>query len=288
MIAAQIGLSVRHFCLNCRSMNAVGKSTFAWEPLTPRGVAAFVHARFGRLLLVQIIIALIVAASVVWFLDDSVFPVIKSAIQNLPAAGEIRSAKLDWRGDSPKLLAEGRFLALGVDLNHSGKINSTADVQIKFGKETVWSSALLGYTEIPYPPGDPLPFNRTELEPLWGAWASTILFVAAVATAIGLLASWWILATIYFLPVWVFGFFVNRDLNFRRSWKLSGAALMPGALLMAAGILLYDFDAVDLVQFGFIFGAHFVLGWIYLFISLLFVPGIPTALLKGNPFVPCN
>ncbi|MDD5140109.1 MAG: hypothetical protein PHY43_07630 [Verrucomicrobiales bacterium] len=269
-------------------MNAAGKSTFAWEPFTPRGVAAFAHARLGRLLLVQIVVALIAAASVTWFLDDNVFPVIKAAIQNLPAAGEIRSAKLDWRGDSPKLLAEGRFLAFDVDLNHDGKINSTADVQIEFGTEEIWSFALLGYAEFPYPSGQIISFNRTELEPLWGAWRSTILFVAAMATAIGLLASWWLLATIYFLPVWLLGFFVDRDLNFRRSWKLSGAALLPGALLMAAGILLYDFGAVDLVQTGFIFGAHLVLGWIYLFVSLLFVPGIPAAPPKGNPFVPRN
>jgi hypothetical protein len=265
-------------------MDADDKSTFAWEPLTPRGVAAFARAPFGRLLLVQFIIALIAAASVTWFLDDSVFPVVKTAIQNLPDAGEIRSAKLEWRGDSPKLLAEGRFLALDVDLNHSGKINSTADVQIEFGKETIWSSALLGYTEIPYPSGEIFSFNRPELEPLWGAWTSTILFVTTVGMVIALLLSWWILATIYFLPIWIFGFFTNRDLNFRASWKLSGAALLPGALLMAAGILLYDFGAVDLVQFGFIFGAHFVLGWIYLFVSLLFVPGIPAASPKGNPF----
>jgi hypothetical protein len=265
-------------------MSAADKTTFAWEPLTPRGVAAFAHARLGRLLLVQIIVALVAATAVTWFLDDSIFPVVKTAIENLPDAGEIRSAKLDWRGDSPRLLAERRFLAFDVDLNHDGKINSTADVQIEFGQETIWSSALLGYMEFPYPSGQIIPFNRTELEPLWGAWRAEILFIAAIATAIGVLASWWILATIYFLPVWILGFFVNRDLNFRRSWQLSGAALLPGALLMAAGILLYDFGAVDLVQFGFIFAAHFVLGWIYLFVSLLFVPGIPAASPKGNPF----
>ena len=65
-------------------------------------------------------------------------------------------------------------------------------------------------------------------------------------TAGGLLVSWWILATIYFLPVWLLGFFANRDLNFRQSWRLAGAALLPGALLLAAGIVLYDFGAVDL------------------------------------------
>jgi hypothetical protein len=269
-------------------MSAGENPTVAWEPLTPRGVAAFAHARFGCLLLVQIIIALLAATSATWFLDDSIFPVIKTAIENLPAAGEIRSAQLDWRGDSPKLLAEGRFLSLDVDLEHRGKINSTADLQIEFGRKTVWASTLLGYAEIPYPSGEIFSFNRTELEPLWGAWRAEILFVAAVAAAIGLILSWWLLATIYLLPVWALGLFVNRDLNFRRSWKLCGAALMPGALLMAAGILLYDFGAVDLVQFGFIFGAHFILGWIYLFVSLLFVPGIPAALSRGNPFVPHN
>lgn len=267
-------------------MSDAAHSTFAWEPLTPRGVAAFAHARLGRLLLVQFIVALLAAASVTWFLDDSIFPVVRAAIQNLSAAGEIRSAKLDWRGDSPKLLAEERFLALDVDLNHDGRLNATADVQVEFGKETIQTSALLGYLEFPYPAGPPLPFNRTELEPLFDAWASTILFAAFVAAALGVLASWWLLATIYFLPVWLLGFFVNRDLNFRRSWKLSGAALLPGALLMAAGILLYDFGVVDLVQFGFIFGAHFVLGWIYVFVSLLFVPAISTTSPKGNPFVP--
>jgi hypothetical protein len=265
-------------------MNTPGFS----EPFTPRGVAAFARARLANLLLAQFIVALLAAASVVWFLDDSVFPVVKTAIQHLPDAGEIRSAKLDWSGESPQLLAEGRFLALDVDLNHSGKINSTADVQIEFGREDVWSSALLGYTEFPYPPGETFSFNRPELEPLWGAWRAEILFIAAAATATGLLLSWWLLATVYFLPVWLLGFFVNRDLNFRRSWKLSGAALLPGALLMAAGILLYDFGAVDLVQFGFIFSAHFVLGWIYLFVSLLFVPAISDTQPKGNPFVPRN
>ena len=77
------------------------KSTFAWEPLTPRGVATFAHARLAALLLVQFLVAVFAAVSVIWFLDDNVFPVIQTAIQNLPDAGEIRSAKLDWHGDSP-------------------------------------------------------------------------------------------------------------------------------------------------------------------------------------------
>ena len=73
-------------------------------------------------------------------------------------------------------------------------------------------------------------------------------------------------------------------MNFRASWKLSGAALLPGALLMAAGVLLYDFGLLDLVQLGFIFAAHFVLGWIYLFLSQLFLPRISGSAAERNPF----
>ncbi|HUA69243.1 MAG TPA: hypothetical protein VMA13_11905 [Candidatus Saccharimonadales bacterium] len=261
-------------------------STFA-EPITPRGVAAFARAKFSRLLLTQLAVALLGAASVAWFLDGSCFPVIRAAIEKLPVAGKISSGELDWGGNSPQMLAEGNFLAFDVDLDHSGQIHSTtAGVQIEFGKNSIRVFSLLGYTEFFYPPDRFAPFNRPELEPLWGAWSAEILFIAAAVTFLGLLLSWWFLATIYFLPVWLLGFFANRDLNFRACWKLSAAALLPGALLMAAGIVLYDFGFLQLVSFGFVFAAHFVLGWIYAFVSLLFVPGISETKPKGNPFQP--
>ena len=266
-------------------MSEPAEPTFAWEPLTPRGVAAFARAKFSRLLLVQFIVALLAAASVAWFLDDGCFPVVSAAIQNLPGNGEIRSGRLDWHGDSPQLLAEGKFLAFDVDLNHSSQIHSTADVQIEFGGNSIQIFSLLpGYSEIFYVPDRVAPFNRTELEPLWGAWMADILFIAAATVTVGLLLSWWLLATLYFLPVWLLGFYANRDLNFRASWKLSGTALMPGALLMAAGILLYDFGILDLVSLGFIFVAHFALGWIYLFLSQFFLPRISGTPPKSNPF----
>jgi hypothetical protein len=265
-------------------MSAPAEPTFAWEPITPRGVAAFARAKLGRLLLVQFIVALLAAASVAWFLDDACFPAVLAAIQKLPAAGEIRSGKLDWRGDSPQLLAEGRCVAFDVDTNHLGQIHSTADVQIEFGADSIRVISLLGYVDFPYPPDGVKPFSRTELEPLWNAWAAEILFIAATAITLVLLLSWWLLAAVYFLPVWLLGFFTNRDLNLRACWKLSGAALLPGALLMAAGVALYGFGVLGLVSFGFLFAAHFVLGWIYLFLSQLFLPRISDGPQKGNPF----
>ena len=127
-------------------------------------------------------------------------------------------------------------------------------------------------------------FNRTDLEPLWGAWEPEMLAIAVLAVVAGLMLLWAVLATVYFLPVWLISFFANRDLNFRGSWKLAGAALMPGALLLTAAIVLYDFGVLDLIQFCFLFGAHFVLGWIYLFISQLFLPRTDSTQPKDNPF----
>src|SRR5882724_6324366 len=97
-------------------------ATFS-EPFTPRGVAAFAHAKSSRLFIVQFAVALLATVSIVWFLENACFPTIHAAIRSLPDAGKISSGKLDWRGGSPRLLAEGKFLAFDVDLKHSGQIN---------------------------------------------------------------------------------------------------------------------------------------------------------------------
>jgi hypothetical protein len=267
-------------------VSAPADTIFAWEPLTPRGVAAFARAPLARLLLVQFLVAVLAAIALDCFFYYGCFPTIDTAIQQLPAQGEIRSGSLNWPGGSPQLLAEGRFIAFDVDSNHSGQIHSTADVQIEFGKNSARVFSLLGYTEIDYPPYPNFPFNQTDLEPLWGAWKPDILGIATLAAIAGLLLSWAILATIYFLPIWLICFFANRDLNFRQSWRLAGAALMPGALFLVAAIFLYTSGIVDLIQLGFAFGAHFVLGWIYLFISPFFLTRLEVVPDKKNPFAP--
>jgi len=113
--------------------DSVEKSCSAWQPFTPRGVTAFARASWRRLLLVQFVCALMAAAAVVGFLQQSWFPVIEQAINQLPNEGEIHSQRLDWRGDSPVSLAENRFLGITVDLNHSGGVRSPGHVQVEFG-----------------------------------------------------------------------------------------------------------------------------------------------------------
>jgi hypothetical protein len=143
---------------------------------------------------------------------------------------------------------------------------------------------LFGFIAEAYPKGWVVAFNREELGPWWGAWSPVILALAAGAVIVGLMLSWGLLATVYCLPVWLMGLYANRDLNLRGSWRLAGAALMPGALLMELAILFYGLRALDIVHLLAAFGAHFVVGWVYLAASPLHSRRHPAALGKGNPF----
>jgi hypothetical protein len=260
------------------------KAPVAWQPLTPRGVAAFAGAPLGRLLLVQLIVALLAAGVVAWCLYRAWFPVISHAIQALPAQGEIRSGRLDWSGASPTTLAEGRFLGIVVDLNHAGEARLPAHVQVEFGRDGFKVYSLFGYLERAYPGNRAVAFNRSELVPWWGAWAPPILAMAAGGVVVWLMVTWACLATCYTIPVWLIGFFGNRSCSLGGSWRLAGAALMPGALIMCVGILFYGLGALDLVRMTIISALHLAVAWAYLVISPLYLPPHAEAQFKQNPF----
>lgn len=264
---------------------SAGKPQFAWQPLTPRGVAAFAQASLGRLLLVQFIFALLATAIVVWFAHRAWFPTISEAIGQLPSQGAIRAGALDWRGDSPARLAEGRFLAFSVDLQHEGRARSPAHVQIEFGQADFKIFSLFGFVENAYPQGKTIAFNRPELEPWWGAWKPPISALVAASVLAGLMLSWAVLAMICFLPAWLVGFFTNRSLSLGGSWRLAGAAQMPGALFLTAAIFCYGLGMLDPLRLVLAAGLHFVSGWIYILLAPLSLPRHPDAAPTVDPFV---
>lgn len=256
----------------------------AWQPVTPQGVAAFAHAPWRRLLLVQLIVALLVGGSVAWFFQIRYDPTLTTAIESLPEKSEIRGGRLTWNGETPTVLATGKFLALTVDMDHAGKLRSVADVQFEFGRTNIFIHSLLGYIVVDYPPDYVFAVNRNELKPLWGAWRPPILALTVLGVVVWLMTSWYLLATLYAAPVWLLGFYLNRDLDWRRSWRFCGAALLPGALLMLVAISFYTLGVMDMVTLGFIFAAHLVLGWVYLLVATFFVRRVGETLPPKNPF----
>jgi hypothetical protein len=236
--------------------------------------------------LAQLIFAILAAAAVVWFLEVAWFPTIEEAIRHLPPSGEIRAGRLIWGGDTTKRLAEGHFLALAVDLKHEGMARSPAHLAFEFGEQDFKIFSLFGFIQGNYPRKWTLAFNRTELEPRWDAWRPAILAVVTGVVIIGLLISWAVLASVNFLPAWLAGFFANRDLSLVGSWRLAGAALMPGALFLTGAIVCYGLGALDLVRLGAAGALHLVLGWIYALLSPLRRPLHPAATASKNPFIP--
>jgi hypothetical protein len=257
----------------------------AWQPFTPRGVAAFANASWQRLLLVQFIFALLAAVTIVWFLAQDWFPVVVRAIDALPTQGEIKRGALNWHGESPIGLADNMFLGLSVDLQHNGSARIPAHLQVEFGLNDFRLLSLFGFWKLSYPQSWRIAFNRVELAPWWGAWAPPILAIVAAAVLVVLLTSWLVLATVYFLPAWLVGLFANRVVTSKGCWKLAGAALMPGALVFTAFIFAYGMGLLDIVRLLAAAGAHLVIGWVYVLVATLALPrDLVAERERTNPF----
>src|SRR5215204_977215 len=170
----------------------------AWQPFTPRGIAAFAINPFGRLFLLQVIFALLAAGTVIWFLRTTWFLPVREAIRNLPATGALHSGQLEIGNFAPERFVTNQFLTFAIDVDSSRRHSYAADVSVIFRRTHFEVCSLFGCADFWYPTRD-APFNRLELEAKWGAWEPVLLGIAATIAALGLIFAWWILATSYFL-----------------------------------------------------------------------------------------
>lgn len=260
----------------------------AWQPLTPRGVAAFSGATIGRLMTIQTAVAVLVTATVLWFLNTTWFPTIREAIRQLPETGQIQNQELTSPRTATTPLAETRWIAFVTDISDAGTPNLPTDLRIIFHRRHVALCGLLGCLNVAYPKGRTIPFSQLELESTWGAWEPFIYTVIGLGTMLWLFACWFALSTFYGPVVRIYAFFKDRQITVAGSWRLSAAALLPAALMTGIGIVLYGLGIIDLIGFLVLFALHFPVGWAYLFASPLRLPRASDAatLPKQNPFTP--
>jgi hypothetical protein len=258
---------------------------FAWQPLTPRGVAAFAFATWTRLLVVQTAFALLTALAVGWFLAVAWFPTVREAIHRLPDQGVVRAGELKSPRASPEPLAQSGFLSFAVNLENQPSASPMADLQLEFQRHFVEVRSLLGALLLRYPKGYEVQFNRPELAPWWGAWQPILVVMAGLAVVAGLLLLWALLAALYAPVSWLVGFFADRAVSLAGSWRLAAAALLPGALVMVVAIFAYGLEVLQLLHFLILTAFHVIIPWVYLMASPLALPPVAKGPRRGaNPF----
>src|SRR5262245_22139962 len=211
----------------------------AWQPLTWRGVAAFAFASSNRLLIAQTVVALLALSSVLWFLNTGWFPLLRDAIQHLPDSGAIENQQLSSERTSTEPLVEHRLLSISVAVERQNTPTSSSDLRVTFHRDHVAFCSFLGCHRRTYPPGWNVGFNRPDLQSWWGAWQTMIYLSVSLAVLVFLFVSWYVLATIYCPFLRLYAFFKDRQLTLAGSWKLAAASLLPGSLLVTAGLVLY-------------------------------------------------
>ena len=249
-------------------------------------MAAFAEAPCGRLFVVQLLTAALVAASVVWFLGRCYAPIITQAVQKLPTGGAITNGLLTGFDDLE--ISETKFLSIAFASDPDPALDRSADVQVAFRDDRVVVSSLLssemGSFEIEYGTLNNWNLSRAQIEPLWGAWQPVLLVGVGVAVAFCLLLIWWALAIVYTPVAKLVAWLGDRDVTWAGSWRLASAALMPGAVLMAAAIVLYGSQLLDVFGLGWLEIVHLFVGGVYLMAAPMFAPRLTRGLLKPNPF----
>jgi hypothetical protein len=257
----------------------------AWQPLTPGGVAAFAQAPLGRLWLVQLLVALVAALGVGWFLLAAWFPVVRQAIGQLPEAGEIRQQQLQLARVPERVLAQSRHLAVVVDPAGQSAEGTGADLRVRFKNRSVEWCSLLGCLELAYPRRYVIQFNQPELQPWWEAWQPFLLGASALGVVVLLFLLWGAVALLYGPAACLAARLARRALTLGGSVKLAGAALLPGALLLTLGIVLYGEGVLDLIRLAVVAGLHVALGWVYLVAAVASLPAAGVKpLQQENPF----
>ena len=253
----------------------------AWQPFTPKGIAAFAPASFGRLFTFQVLVALLSGGVVVWFLWTVWFPIARESIRNLAGEGAIRAGSLELPGFGLQRLATNRFLTLAIDVDSDRRHDYSADVFMVLRRSHVDVCSLFGCGAYRYPVRDAA-FTRLELEARWGAWQPFLLGITGISVAFAVLFSYWIVATLYFVFARLLAFFQDRALTLGGSWRLCGAALLAGTIFMLVGVVGYGLSVVNVIPLLLLFALHLVIPWVLIVFAVL---ALPRAVPKpANPF----
>jgi hypothetical protein len=214
-------------------------SRTAWQPFTFGGVAAFASASSARVWGLLLLTGLFLGWGAVSYLRTACYPAVETAIQRLPAGGEIRNGVLVWPAHGVTELANTRLLSLVVNPESAPVPGQGADVAFELTARTLAAQSLFGYWVLPYPVGARVSLSRAELEPLWAAWRPHVRVVLPVGLVVAVLLLWMALATLVAPVLRLLAAVLRREVTLGGCWWLALAALVPAGCGTAFGLLLY-------------------------------------------------
>ena len=177
------------------------------------------------------------------------------------------------------------FISLIITPSTQWQGNMTADFQIAATPSEIRFRSLLGYLSIPYPPDTEFRLPPSDIKPWWRAREALFTVLAFCLVSSALLATWSVLATLYFFPIAIANYFADRKNEFWETWRLAGSLLLPGALIMTLSILLYGFHLLGFLGLLVATALHFIVAWIYGVATIKHIPPIPSFPRTGtNPF----
>jgi len=250
--------------------------------LTPKSIATFNNAKFIILLVNWIVFGCICSFFITKAIDKAIISSITTAVQNFPQKGEIKSGALYWETNGIFVLSGAKFLSISINATDEEDIADSSDIQLIIGKNHFRLRSIFGWLEIKYPLWFRLPLSYKEVFPIWDAYMPAIKVSVFISSIVVLLIVWTIISLIYSL----FAKFLIRLFNRIRkpggAFKISGASLIPAALIMSIAILGYSLRYLDLLSLMIVFGCHFIISLCYLFLSIFHLEKVPVK--TENPF----
>lgn len=237
----------------------------ARQPFTWSGVAALAVRPGMWGWCWTLLVALALGGAAGRFAATAWLPALDLAVRQLPDSGEIRTGRLYWPTNVATELVHTAYLAVRVNPRAAPAPGRAADVVLELLADEVSVQSLFGYWVFGYPRNWVIALNRPEVEPAWSAWRPHLSVLVGTGVAAFGGVCWTLVALVAAPGVRLLAALLRRAVTLGGCWRLVMAALLPGGLVVAGGLLLYAGHGFRLLDFLVAFGlAHLVGPWLAL------------------------
>ncbi len=264
-------------------MSATSSAT-PLQPLTLGGVAAFATGGWFHFLVLQLAMVLVAAGVGFAFFVTACFPVLDSAVAQLPEEAGFRDRKLVWSGEPAVVLGETGLIALGVNAVEAKSPGTTSDLEVLFAPDGVQLTSWFGHWFVPYWAGWKVELTQKTAGAWWAAWRRVVALVFGLVVGVGVVAGVGFSALCLGVPVWLLGRSLSRQLPFSGAWRMAVASFCPAGLIVLVAVLLYETGRMGFLSLLVAVVFHFLALGFYLFLSPWYLPKVVETPGGGNPF----